>query len=62
LAGRVGFDCFLLKPSEPEQLKNLLDAYARFALGGAMPDPRRDGTTLDPFSLPFGPDDSPLAV
>jgi CheY-like chemotaxis protein len=45
-AVEAGFDHFLLKPSEPQQLQNLLDAYAGFALDGAMPDPRRGGKRL----------------
>jgi CheY-like chemotaxis protein len=42
-AVEVGFDHFFLKPSEPQQLQNLLDRYAGFTPDGAMPDPRRGG-------------------
>jgi hypothetical protein len=36
-AVEAGFDHYFVKPSEPEQLKNLLDRYAGPASGGAEP-------------------------
>jgi CheY-like chemotaxis protein len=47
----IGFDHFFLKPSEPEQLKKLLDAYGGSARDGAMPASPR-GTTTDALPLP----------
>ena len=36
-AAEAGFDHYFVKPSEPEQLKNLLDRYAEPPSGGAEP-------------------------
>jgi CheY-like chemotaxis protein len=60
-AAEVGFDHFLMKPSDPQQLQNLLDRHAGFTPAGEMPAPRR-GSTQDAGELPLGPDGGPLAV
>ena len=50
-AAEAGFDHYFVKPSEPEQLKNLLDGYASLAQDGAMAGPP-GGTTSDVLRLP----------
>jgi CheY-like chemotaxis protein len=52
----VGFDHFLVKPSDPQELKKLLDGYAGFTLEAVMPDQRRGSVRLGVTGFPAGGD------
>jgi CheY-like chemotaxis protein len=52
----VGFDHFLVKPSDPQELKKLLDGYAGFTLDGVMPDQRKGSIRLGVTGFPAGGD------